>query len=599
MTPPRELIREITDNRAVAFFGSGLSRAARLPDWPGLLKDLADEAHKAGSLPDPDHADLIDWADKSDYLMLADAVINVLGRDRFLQSMKSRFTKAVEPTAVHRALCFVPFAAYITTNYDPLLEDAWSAGRHERLDVFTNADEQELRDPFRSGRQFLVKVHGDIRTPRTLVLGLAEFRRAIHNNRAYRIFLQDVFRRYTVLFLGYSLSDPDVLNILDELVSIFGEVPGRHFALVDAATISRLRAGVFARNYGIQVIRYEKTAPEHPEVLEFVNALVTDCAQEKRGRVALQIAGDAPPALTVGLNRLFRVEVGEPSQLISTPSDRPAVALAPVNAPRAQSMRDFCSEYVGAAAWRRLELWYQRLDESPEGRLLRLNLDRESARDDLESGVWAGFLRELAGKTPSPESPFAALTELITSGGRRYLLRGRKIETNEILCRYVPLSHFVNLVKAAEPGAGESAKQALAQIALEDSNVLQIGDILLGKPGGPSWCTVASFVQGRNAASIAADLWDSARGEELVEIRYAPDTLTGEDYLRVPAIPDIYNGRIEEANILKPPPGESDWCRTVRVRAGPDWKPLAPAAVHPSLKLSGTGVQRLGLRVVV
>jgi hypothetical protein len=121
---------------------------------------------------------------------------------------------------------------------------------------------------FRSGRSFLVKVHGDIGSPARIVLGLGEFRRAIHDNRTYRIFLQDVFRRYTVLFLGYSLSDPDVLNMLDELVVIFGEVPGRHFALVDETRISRLHASAFDRNYGIQVLRYHKTAPTHPEVLD-------------------------------------------------------------------------------------------------------------------------------------------------------------------------------------------------------------------------------------------------------------------------------------------------------------------------------------------
>lgn len=651
MTPPADLMKAIADDRAVAFLGSGLSLAAGLPDWPGLLKELAEQAHASGQVTDQERTQLIEWAGQPDFLMLADALVNRLGRGNFVRFMKEKFGGDRQPTEVHRQLAAVPFAAYITTNYDTLLEDAWSEVKRKRLEVFTHEDQSELRDPFRNRRPFLVKVHGDIHGPDSLVLGLQDFRKVIHENRAYSRFMEDVLSRYSIVFLGYSLSDPDVLNILDELVSVFDGVPGQHFALVDGARMTNLRAGVFLRNYGIQVVTYKKSAPNHPEVLEFVKALSAKAPAEKvkqLGTMPVIVSNDAATApLYQALNPLFRLnltpwaptpipmcEVGPPlpARTVALPQavpvERPGPAphsasgswdlfgllrgpapaapapAAPASAapPRAAAQapvveptRDYCVAQIGQAAWSRLAKWYEALKATPAGQLLRLNLDRECLRNDLERDLWPEFLNRLAEAGPSLEEPFAALIKLVQTSGARYLLRGRRIDTNEELCRYLRLRHMLQLAKASRGPAGAAD---VSSLAAEDSNTLRIGEVLLGRPGGPSWCTKATYSQFRTAAELAAAIWDGAPGEPLVEIRYTTDTLAQEDFLRVATVPDIYSGRVEEANILKPEPGAGDWCWTVHIEAGPDWKPLAPSAVHPTLKLSAAMGQALKLRVV-
>jgi hypothetical protein len=84
-----------------------------------------------------------------------------------------------------------------------------------------------------------------------------------------------------------------------------------------------------------------------------------------------------------------------------------------------------------------------------------------------------------------------------------------------------------------------------------------------------------------------------------VEIRYAADTLAGDDHLRVATVIDMYAGDVAEANILKPLPGEGDWCWTVRGCEAPRWTNLARAAVHPPLKLTGARAQTLQIRVIM
>jgi hypothetical protein len=606
MLVPLRLVQEVADDRAVAFIGSGLSLAAGLPDWPGLLKGLINEARARGAITDPDQEDLLAWLGKPDYLMLADALMHLLGRDRMAQALADRFSVAVHPTDTHRALTRIPFAAYITTNFDTLLEDAWSAEWHNRLRVYTSPADDGLRDPFRSGRSFLVKVHGDIGSPAKLVLGHGEFRRAIHDSRMYRIFLQDVFRRYTVLFLGYSLSDPDVLNMLDELVAIFGEVPGRHFALVDENRISKLNALAFDRNYGIEVLRYHKTAPTHPEVLDFVRSLAEDADQERRKQLAsvrVQVSGDSASAsIAQALSNVFQVDVVSTPPLVpitsSSEAERPATS-PPAKSALIESFAQYCRTHLGSTAWKALEPWYEGLNANAAGMLLRANLDRESSRQDFVGALWPEFLEILARAAPSPERPFEVLQSVIESQRSRFLLRGKPLQSDEPVCRYMRMRHFSGLSMLAGNSQASGARETLRDIEAEDSNAIQIGELVLGKAGGPSWCTTPSFAQGRNAEAIARDLWDGAPGEPLVEIRYAADTLAGDDHLRVATVIDMYAGDVAEANILKPLPGEGDWCWTVRGCEAPRWTNLARAAVHPPLKLAGARAQTLQIRVIM
>jgi hypothetical protein len=126
----------------------------------------------------------------------------------------------------------------VTTNFDRLFENAWSEVHHNSLEVLTALDRSALLNPLGRDFPFLLKTHGCGSKPDTLVLGLKEFRDTIHNNRACQLLLQNIFLRYQVLFIGHSLTDPDLLFLLDQLVATFG-VPGRHFALIKTKTSDR------------------------------------------------------------------------------------------------------------------------------------------------------------------------------------------------------------------------------------------------------------------------------------------------------------------------------------------------------------------------
>lgn len=116
------------------------------------------------------------------------------------------------PKALHRDLlrifATVDRVRIVTTNFDP----HFGTGAYE---VFGQVPELYRAPALPRGDDFngIVHVHGALTRPADLVLTDADFGRAYLTEGWARRFLVDVFRRYTVLFVGYSHDDV-VMNYL-------------------------------------------------------------------------------------------------------------------------------------------------------------------------------------------------------------------------------------------------------------------------------------------------------------------------------------------------------------------------------------------------
>jgi hypothetical protein len=69
------------------------------------------------------------------------------------------------------------------------------------------------------------------------------------------------------------MTDPDLLSLLQELKVIFeGSVP-THYALIDVSGTTQTEQDLLHANYGVKVIPYLPSSPDHPEVKEFLVGL--------------------------------------------------------------------------------------------------------------------------------------------------------------------------------------------------------------------------------------------------------------------------------------------------------------------------------------
>jgi hypothetical protein len=153
----------------------------------------------------------------------------------------------LEPSDAYRAIATLPIALRFTTNYEDLLERAIrSLGpAYERFipsgesQPLTWKDGAKILDLVRSGQPGVVKIHGDIScdSARDIVLTKNHYRQ-LFSDTAFWDVLKSLLSTRTFLFIGCSMTDPDIFALMDEvleechLISDSRDSLPLHFALV-------------------------------------------------------------------------------------------------------------------------------------------------------------------------------------------------------------------------------------------------------------------------------------------------------------------------------------------------------------------------------
>ncbi|MBI1927490.1 SIR2 family protein [Candidatus Poribacteria bacterium] len=318
MTVPEELVDQIARGNGVVFVGAGLSQGAGLPGWPGLLRQMLDwsEAHGVNLA---DRAELEGYIENGELLLVAEEMRERLGKDDFHRFMTEIFrSPGLRPTELHEALIGIPFVAALTSNYDRLLESAYTIVNRISPHVFTHADYPELSAALRSSEFYVLNVHGTINRIETVILGQSDYRDVMHANPAYRQHLMTLFSTKTVLFIGFGLTDPDLLLLLDELRATFRDYTGRHFALMDTKNIPSIKQKRFEKDYGIQISPYTPSPSDHPEVKIFLTELAKQVKAAQAAMVPVTQTSSTPlEELAVEVRtwlQVIRYEVSEPQQ---------------------------------------------------------------------------------------------------------------------------------------------------------------------------------------------------------------------------------------------------------------------------------------------
>ncbi|QDV51363.1 SIR2 family NAD-dependent protein deacylase [Gimesia fumaroli] len=240
------LTEAIANGNAVVYVGAGASKAAGLPDWREFLKALEREsrAYSQNAAISIQKRIL-----EGDYLVAAEMLQNVFGNK--LQDVTHRvFGKVSVPTPIHRAIASIPFSLAVTTNYDCLLETAY----HFSVPRLTWQNPYDVLQNVRSGIFCVLKLHGDYAVRESVVLARSHYRDLLQVNYALLNSLRMLLATRTFLFVGVSFSDPDLLALMDEAKSLYGDVFGPHYAIFPENHFDPEYSEVLERSYNIRTI---------------------------------------------------------------------------------------------------------------------------------------------------------------------------------------------------------------------------------------------------------------------------------------------------------------------------------------------------------
>lgn len=300
---PTELVDALRSKRCILLAGAGLSAQVTrsngdaLPTWPQFLLELLEwaKARRISFWGNPD--DIRDMITKGDLLAAAQELQERVEKAALGDFLHHVFRDPlVVPSAVHRLLPRIPFRAILTTNYDSLIEGAYSIERGGRIPpVFTQEDLEFRPSPLRRSDFFIFKIHGDQDRPNTVVLGSHDYQNLLFRTPGYRQFLETLFSTHTVLFVGFGGTDSDLDNVLDRLASIYSRTLDNHFILLPADRLNTTEKRRFRLDRRLEVIEY-LADKGHSQVGEFFHELVV---QVERGHTEVMREASETTTLNV------------------------------------------------------------------------------------------------------------------------------------------------------------------------------------------------------------------------------------------------------------------------------------------------------------
>lgn len=210
----RFLLQEMSAGNAVLFCGAGVSQG-RYPTWSTLVQRLATDM----GLP----------TRNVDYLDLPQWYVEANGREALEQYLVRTFSAEDAPTNLQRILARFSWDTVFTTNYDRLLEQAFGE-QGRQIDVVVE-DPQIGRVTERS-RMTLVKMHGCVSRPHTLVVTREDYDSYDLHHPAIITYLQSLLSTRTFLFVGFSLRDPNFRNIYRIVQQVLGSFRRYAYAIL-------------------------------------------------------------------------------------------------------------------------------------------------------------------------------------------------------------------------------------------------------------------------------------------------------------------------------------------------------------------------------
>lgn len=301
--PLFHLATAIVQKRAIVYVGAGASVPSGGPLWSQLLEWLCEK----GAEPVMKGTKSFEYLKKAleqdkRYLEVADLLQEILDNDlpRFL---REKFRKVFEPSSIHVNIGRIPFNALITTNYDDLLELAYTnsiSGRN-RPYVHTWNTPDAILQAIQNNERFILKTHGKVDDGSSLILSSRQYRNLMFANPLYWQILKWLFMTRTWLFVGCSLTDPDLLHLFEEAITQAGENFGPHYALLPKKEAPDIKVQNLLRQLKVKVLILD---PEETKVSQKDKKegreLEIACSRELvnlAGEVARQMVITSPPPL--------------------------------------------------------------------------------------------------------------------------------------------------------------------------------------------------------------------------------------------------------------------------------------------------------------
>ncbi len=214
-----ELAIQLARGQVIPFVGAGVSMSLGLPSYGALIQELGGHIGFDGAI----------FEQLGDYLTLAEFYhlrkSGLLELQAHLREKWRKTEKEVVASPVHRAIVELGCKLIYTTNFDDFLEKAHKGLDRRYRGLRSVNDFVNLADD----KVHIVKLHGDLRSPKTMVFTESSYFERLAFESPLDIKLRADVLGKSLLFIGYSLSDINVRLLLFRLQKLWETGPKPEF----------------------------------------------------------------------------------------------------------------------------------------------------------------------------------------------------------------------------------------------------------------------------------------------------------------------------------------------------------------------------------
>lgn len=217
---PNNLIEELAYRRCILFIGSGISATAKNEHnkSPKIWKEFLEDAISIMSDYDEETLNFINkMLDQNNLLLALQAIYDNCDPGRYSNYLKEVFSRPnYKASKIHELLKEIDAKIVITTNFDKIYENLCNEHGYT---IATYKENKKILSNIKSTENVIIKAHGTIDDVDSLVFTQKQYYEAKKRYLEFYTLLQALFLTNTVLFLGYSLSDPDISLVLETVAN--------------------------------------------------------------------------------------------------------------------------------------------------------------------------------------------------------------------------------------------------------------------------------------------------------------------------------------------------------------------------------------------
>lgn len=269
---PHNLIGEIANRRAILFLGAGISACATNDSGQSPLTwgEFIRGARALITNPTSELNHFLDeMIQQQNFLMALQVIYNNADPGNYNHYLTEVFrTQNYRAGQVHQYIKEIDSKILITTNFDKIYDNLCSEHVYT---VATYTETEKILTNIKSTANVIIKAHGSIDEPTKMVFTQEQYNKArMENPKFYRL-LNALFLTNTVLFLGYSLNDPDI-NLILENVANTTPSSNPHYIVVKEGVPGPVKE-YWLKSYNIVCLEY---GPDHTNFQENIENLWTE-----------------------------------------------------------------------------------------------------------------------------------------------------------------------------------------------------------------------------------------------------------------------------------------------------------------------------------